>query len=292
MSPQLVWLITGTSSGFGEALTKVALARGDRVIATARSVEKIKHLEGPTCKTLQLDVTHDFDRIQAVAKEAVASWGRVDVLVNNAGVGAPGLTEEAGAAGYQKAFATNLFGAINVTNAFIPYMRDAKSGTIVLVGSRHAWRSQVPLMGSYASSKAALHAWGEALSAEVKIFGIRVLIVQPGAHRTDMVSNAEANPISSKSLPFYDGMKKAVTAIYKGMDGKQPNDASKAMTAVVDVVRGEGLAEGKTMPLWLVLGQDAEDDLRENFRVRLQNLDEWKDVTRSVLIVSGEAVHL
>lgn len=89
-------VMLGASAGFGEALTKIILSRGDCVIATARSVEKIKHLESPTCKTFQLDVTASFDAIQAVAKEAIDVWGRVDVLVNNAGIGTAGIAEEIG----------------------------------------------------------------------------------------------------------------------------------------------------------------------------------------------------
>lgn len=122
-------------------------------------MDPIKHLESEKCKTLQLDVTDGFDAIQAKVQEAMNVWGKVDVVVNNAGIGSPGITEEAGsvvsiwrmwirfdgryrAAGYLKAFNINLFGAMNVTVAFLPFLRAQKSGTIVLMGSRHAWKSQ------------------------------------------------------------------------------------------------------------------------------------------------------
>ncbi|KIP06314.1 hypothetical protein PHLGIDRAFT_119106 [Phlebiopsis gigantea 11061_1 CR5-6] len=290
MGSRLVWFITGTSAGFGEALTKIVLARGDRVIATARSLEKIQHLASTDCRTLQLDVTDEFPAIQAVAKAAVDVWGRVDVLVNNAGLGTAGISEELGAAGYQKAFAVNVFSAINVTNALLPYMRAAKSGLVVLMGSRHAWKTQFPGISAYGSTKAALHAWGEGLSSELKPFGVRVLIVQPGAHRTTILTTSHANPLGGQQLPDYEAMRQAGAKRYIDQNGKQPNDPVKAMTAVVDVIRGEGQAAGKPTPLWLVLGQDAENDLREHVKVRLESLEEWKDITRSVAVDDDDVV--
>lgn len=288
----LVWFITGTSQGFGKYLTEIALSRGDRVIATARSLDSIKYLESPNCKALQLDVTDGFDAIQAKVQEGINAWGHVDVVVNNAGIGSPGITEEAGATGFAKAFNINFFGAMNVTVAFLPHLRARRSGTIVLIGSRHAWKSQHPFIGSYSASKAALHAWGESLSAEIKPFGIRVLIAQPGATRTNIITTAQANPLGGHAIEAYDALRTAGAQRYKNQAGKQPNDPVKAMTAIVDVVRGEGPAAGKPMPLWLVLGKDAEEDLREHVRQRLENLEEWKDVTRSVGVDSDDTVFI
>lgn len=133
-------------------------------------------------------------------------------------------------------------------------------------------------------------AWAESLSSEVKLFGIRVLIAQPGAHRTNIIKTSQANPLGGHPIPDYEPLRQAAYVRYKNQDGKQPNDPLKAMTAIVDVVRGEGAAEGKHMPLWLVLGKDSEEDLRENMEVRLQNLEEWKDVTRSVGVETDDSV--
>ncbi|KAI0693918.1 short-chain oxidoreductase [Cytidiella melzeri] len=289
MSQPLVWLITGASAGFGTHLTKIILARGDRVIATARSQDKIIHLESAICKTLQIDVTDSEQAIHEKAKEAIGFWGRVDVVVNNAGVGAPGIAEEAGATGFMKQFQTNFFGAINVTNAFLPYMRAARSGTVVFIGSRHAWMTRNPTLAPYNSSKAALHAYAETLQHEIRQFGVRVLIAQPGAHRTNVITSSLANNLTREKIPDYEQLRQAIAARYAKQNGLQPGDPEKAMTAVVDVVRGEGVALGRPMPLWLVLGTDAEQDLRDYCADRLKNLDEWQDVTRSCA-VSGDFV--
>ncbi|EKM56916.1 uncharacterized protein PHACADRAFT_208084 [Phanerochaete carnosa HHB-10118-sp] len=286
----LVWFITGTSTGLGKALAEVVLSRGDRVIATARSLDTIKHLESPSCKTLQLDITDSFDAIQAKVKEGFDVWDRVDVLVNNAGLGSLGITEEMGATGYMKAFNINLFAAMNITIAILPFLREQKSGTIVLMGSRHAWKCQFPYIGAYASSKAAIHAWGECLSTEVKPFGIHVLIAQPGAHRTGIIATAQAHWLGGDTIEDYDSMREAAAKRFRNQHGKQPNDSMKSMSVLADVVRGEGPAKGKQMPLWLVLGKDAEEDLRANVQQRLENLDEWKDVTRNVVVDSDDAV--
>ncbi|KAI0769489.1 hypothetical protein BC629DRAFT_1442182 [Irpex lacteus] len=338
----LVWFITGASAGFGNILTRTILARGDRVIASARSLDKLKaklqdsapapfdgvdtntdNLRVDThtdnLRTLQLDVTDSEDAIKAKAKEAVDVWGRVDVLVNNAGVGAPGIAEEVGAAGFLQQFRTNFFGAINVTNAFLPYMRAAKSGTIVFMGSRHAWMTRNPgidtwfvnlyihlivqeidmgTLGPYNSSKAALHAYAETLHNEIKQFNITILIAQPGAHRTDVITTSLSNilPPIHGSIADYTPLREAISARYGKQNGKQPGDPVKAMRAVVDVVRGEGVAEERVRkregerPLWLVLGTDAEADLREFCRNRMENLEEWVDVTRGCAADDGEAV--
>lgn len=148
------------------------------------------------------------------------------------------------------------------------------------------------VIGSYSSSKAALHAWGEGLSAEVRPFGIKVLIVQPGATRTNIIATAQKNPLGGHTIDAYDGMRQIGAQRYKNQDGKQPNDPVKAMTAVVDVIRGEGPAAGKDLPLWLVLGKDAEEDLRESIRQRLENLEEFKDITRSIAVESDDAVFI
>ena len=133
-------------------------------------------------------------------------------------------------------------------------------------------------------------AWGESLSSEIKPFGLRVLIVQPGAHRTNIIQTSQANPLGGHTIADYDQLRQAAYVRYKNQDGKQPNDPVKAMSAIVDVVRGEGLAAGKQMPLWLVLGKDSEEDLREHVQMRLKNLEEWKDVTRSVGVEGDDVV--
>jgi len=278
-SPQ-VWFITGTSSGFGHRLVPSALARGDRVIATARSLEKVKGFEeSDNLRLLQLDVTDSEASIKATVAEAVAIWGRIDVLVNNAGYGVCGLFEEAGVQFLKEQYNVNVFGVLTVTTAVLPYMRARRSGTIVIVGSRSAWR-EAPGIMPYCSSKAAVHSIGEALAAEVAQFSIRVLIVAPASFRTEgMLSYPyfTGNPI-----PDYDAMRNAGQKQVNSMIGKATNDPKKAVEAICDVVRGEGVAKGKEWPLYLMLGKGCEEDVRSKCTKVLSVLDEWKDVTRAM----------
>ncbi|KAF7377598.1 UBR-type domain-containing protein [Mycena sanguinolenta] len=232
----LVWLITGTSSGFGSCLVASVLARGDRVIATARSVGSISHLEeNPNVRVRQLDVTAGAAAIAAIVDEAVGVWGRLDVVVNNAGMGYPGLLEEGGSGLLRTQFEVNFFGIMDVCAACLPHMRARKSGTIVIVGSRSAWKPEIPGLGVYATSKAAVHALSEALTVEVAPHGVRVLLVEPGAFRTKIA----ATPFFQQNdIADYDEMRRVGVARFGSLTGTEPGDPAKAMEVVVDVVRG------------------------------------------------------
>ncbi|KAF8146998.1 hypothetical protein K438DRAFT_1922140 [Mycena galopus ATCC 62051] len=273
MSSGKVWLITGASSGFGLSLVSSVLARGDRVIATSRSLEVLQHLEGTSenLRLLQLDVTAGPELLQCRIKEAVALWGTIDVLVNNAGSCHLGILEEGGSALLRKQYEVNVFGLLDVTNACLPYLRAQNKATIVIMGSRRA----------YGSSKAAVHAVAETLSVEVAPFNIRVLIVEPSAFRTRMVRTAD-NYILDNPLQAYDGMREKNLQFYADRDGKQVGDPDKAMDAVVDVVRGEGAARDKPWPGYLLLGKEADRDVRAKCKVMTDHLDEWREVVNGV----------
>ncbi|KIK98636.1 hypothetical protein PAXRUDRAFT_31063 [Paxillus rubicundulus Ve08.2h10] len=243
-----VWLITGTSSGFGRRLVTAVLARGDRAIATTRSVEKIEDIpNSPNLGLLQLDITSSPGTIKAIVDEAAKRWGTIDVLVNNAGAGPPGILEEGGIQKMIARYEVGVYGPLNVTNAVLPHMRKQRSGTVVIVGSRCAWRPEVRVR-FYGSSKAAVQTMGETLAIELAPLNIRVLIVEPGSFRTEGIY---ANPFD-------------------------------AMNAMVDVVRGEGAAAGREWPLYLVLGKDADIDIRNKCAKMIRHLDEWSDVVRGV----------
>ncbi|THG98097.1 hypothetical protein EW026_g4026 [Hermanssonia centrifuga] len=192
--PQRVWFITGTSSGFGKHLVASALARGDKVIATARSIEKIK---------MSQIALKPFKKVM---DQALSVWGRIDVVVNNAGLGMKSVLEEGGSLAAMQQFQTNVFGVLNVTNAILPHMRQRRSGTVVIVGSRTGWHAACPPVGFYAASKAAVHAIGETYSAELAQFSIRVTVVIPGSFRT----GALGQPITiHKHIPAYDKLREA-----------------------------------------------------------------------------------
>jgi NAD(P)-dependent dehydrogenase (short-subunit alcohol dehydrogenase family) len=282
MSDPKVWLITGTSSGFGRRLVSIVLERGDRVVATARSLQKIQDFpQSPNLHLLELDVTSGTTVIKERVDEAAKVWGRIDVLVNNAGIGLLGILEECGVDKMIRQFRPNVFGVLDVTNAALPYMRERKSGTIVIIGSRSAWRSEVTGLGAYASSKAAVQVMGETLAVELAPFNIRVLIVEPGAFRTENIYSNKFDTWTNP-IPDYDETRAETLAKYEAIPGNQPGDPMKAMKFVVDVVRGEGAAAGREWPLYLVLGEDAERDVRNKCMMMLKHLDEWQDVIRDV----------
>ncbi|OAX35350.1 NAD(P)-binding protein [Rhizopogon vinicolor AM-OR11-026] len=275
-----VWLITGTSTGFGRRLVSLVLERGDRVIATARSVQRIQDIpQSPNLHLLELDVDSGTDVIKQRVNEAAKVWGRIDVLVNNAGIGWPGLLEECGTELMMKQFRTNFFGVLDVTNAALPYMRERRSGTIVIIGSRSAWRPELKVI--HRPSTKNTTAMGETLAVEVAPFNIRVLIVEPGAFRTENIYinkfDTWTNPI-----PDYDDIRASANAMWGSIHGKQPGDPVKAMKIIVDVVKGEGVAVGREWPLYLILGEDAERDVRNKCAKILGHLDEWQDVIRDV----------
>ncbi|OCH94477.1 NAD(P)-binding protein [Obba rivulosa] len=277
-----VWFITGTSSGFGKRLVAEVLSRGDYVIATARCLEKMHDVFSlPTSEArrlylLQLDITDGMDTIQDRVDEAMSVWGRIDVVVNNAGYGVKAILEEGGAIAALTQFQANVFGAVNVTNAVLPHFRERGSGTVVFIGSRSAWRGEASPVGFYSASKAAIHTIGEAYATELRPFGIRVLIVAPGAFRTEGV---HAYPITIHNhIPDYDDMRTAGMARFTSIAGREKGDPAKAMTLVVDVVRGEGRARGREWPLWLVLGRDAYADVQAKCNKLLSTMDAWEDV--------------
>ncbi|KAI5118164.1 hypothetical protein M0805_005786 [Coniferiporia weirii] len=329
--PGRVWVITGTSSGLGRLLVEDILARGDRVIATARKPDSIRDLltkfddaSNPRIHLLQLDVTAPFSALQEAAAVAVGKWGRVDVLVNNAGAGMLGISEEVGVEGYKTQFATNFFGALNVTNAFLPYMRKRRSGTIVFVGSRSSWRSDVPMLGTYAASKAALSAASDALSVELAPLNIRVLNVLPGGMRTPNWDNMILLPTSphaiqpsssitvadtngnaaqhdaEQHIADYAALRARQLAWMYAQTGTQPGDPEKCARAIVGVVCSAGADDGGDSNAatkdgspkaggrgWpdlnmLVLGSDAEANIRDKCARVVKNLDEWKDVVKGV----------
>jgi NADP-dependent 3-hydroxy acid dehydrogenase YdfG len=188
-----VWFITGCSTGFGRVIAEKALAQGDKVIATARKIDQIKDLEQKypqNAKALKLDVTQKTD-IENAVQEGLKAFGRIDVLVNNAGYGLTGALEEVSEKEIRDQFETNVFGVLNVTRAVLPTLRQQRSGHIVNISSL-AGRIGMPLLGIYNGSKFALEGLSESLANELKSFGIKVTIVEPGGFATDFATRSIA----------------------------------------------------------------------------------------------------
>ena len=264
------WFITGASSGFGMAFAEFALARGDHVVATARSVSKLEALVARAPErvlAVKLDVTKPAD-IQPAVDAAVRRFGRIDYLFNNAGYGIVGALEETSDAELRALLDTNFFGAVAVTRAVLPVMRAQRSGAIVNISSMGGQMS-FEGVGAYSASKFALEGLSEALALEVKPFGIKVLIVEPGAFRTEF--GAEA----LRKMPVMAAYQESLTGIrgvLHDMHGTQPGDPAKAARAVAQAL------ESDATPMRLQLGADAIAAVRTHAEQLLKDLAAWERV--------------
>jgi NAD(P)-dependent dehydrogenase (short-subunit alcohol dehydrogenase family) len=267
------WLITGSSSGFGRALAEAALGSGDRVVATARKPEALDDLVASApdrALAVELDVADREQADRAVAA-AIDRFGAVDVLVNNAGLASVGAVEELDDHQLRALMDTMLFGPIGLVQAVLPFMRERRTGTIVQMSSMGGQVSMAGF-GAYCGAKWALEAFSEALAGEIAPFGLRVLIVEPGAFATSFGSGrTQRSPDSGVYETTVGPQRRAVD----GMDGSQPGDPAKAAAAIREVVAAE------TAPLRLALGADAVDAIAAALDARRAELESWAQLSRS-----------
>lgn len=264
-----VWLITGTSTGLGRAMAEAVLARGERVVATARDVEKVKDLADRGAFTVPLDVTDPASVASAVAA-AIAEFGRIDVLVNNAGHGLVGALEELSDEQIRAVLDTNVLGVLTVTRAVLPHMRSQRRGHIVQMSSVGGVVGN-PGHAIYATSKFALEGMSEALAGEVAPLGIRVTIVEPGPFRTDFAGRSMdfADPIAD----YRDTPAGRMRERFSDQNGAQPNDPAKAATAILRAVDDENT------PLRLPLGPEAVNRIRDKLQNQLTDLANWEPIS-------------
>ncbi|WP_326757577.1 oxidoreductase [Streptomyces phaeochromogenes] len=268
-----VWLVTGASSGFGRAIADAAVAAGDTVIGTARRTEALDELVAAypdRVEAISLDVT-DGERIDVVAADVLARYGRVDVLVNSAGRTQVGAFEETTDRELRDLFELHVFGPARLTRALLPQMRERGSGSVVNISS---FGGQLSFAGfsAYSATKAALEQLSEGLADEVAPFGIKVLIVEPGAFRTNLFGKGAA--YFSEENPAYREKVGATRQMVQGSGGSQPGDPAKAAAAIRLALDAE-----KT-PLRLALGADAVDFLTAHLDSVRAELTEWEKVSR------------
>jgi NAD(P)-dependent dehydrogenase (short-subunit alcohol dehydrogenase family) len=267
-----VWFITGCSTGFGRELARYTLDRGYRVVVTARKpadVEDIAAGHGDRALALALDVTKPHE-IAASVKAAEAKFERIDVLVNNAGVGYFAAVEESDDAEVRRMFEINFWGLANMSRAVLPGMRARHSGHIVNISSMGGVRG-APSVGYYNATKFGLEGLSEALAQEVAPLGIKVLIVEPSGFRTDWAgrsANETKNPISD-----YDSTAGARLRMIRGYSGKQPGDPVRAAAAIVKAV------EAPDAPLRLMLGKAALAAGRGKIESMSRDFESWAAVT-------------
>lgn len=263
-----VWFITGASSGFGRALADAVLDHGHRLVATARdpdALQDISRRAPERARAIGLDVT-DRRRAQEAVQETVDVFGRVDVVVNNAGLGLLGAIEELSEAQLRGQFETNVFGVLNVTRAALPQLRRQRSGHFVQMSSVGGVRAN-PGHGIYAATKFALEGMSEGLAKEVAHLGIRVTIVEPGPFRTDFAgrSMSTAQPIND-----YAEVMNPMRERFREMDGSQAGDPARAAEAIIAAV------EHDDPPLHLALGEQALSVIRAQLEARLRELEVWE----------------
>jgi len=259
------WFITGCSTGFGRCLVEAALARGQRVVATARDVRSIADLEGPHCTTLALDVT-DHDSIAAAIHDAHKALGRLDVMVNNAGYGLIGAVEECSDDQIRRSMETNYFGPLHLIRTVLPILRQQRSGHIVNISAAAAL-SNYAGFGIYGAAKAALELMSESLSAEVKSLGIKVTLVQPGPFRTDFISRGLEQ--GERKLDDYANSVAKFAGFLTSINGKQPGDPAKAADLIVEsVLNGDN-------SLRLPLGKYMIKKMRDKAASLTREADKW-----------------
>ncbi|MEW2178409.1 oxidoreductase [Streptomyces sp. NPDC005406] len=273
-APGRVWLITGASSGFGRAIATAALAAGDSVVATARRPEALEDLVAAhpdRAVAVQLDVT-DTARIADVVAEAVLWYGRIDVVVNNAGMGLVGAVEETSDRELRDLMDLHFFGPAALVRAVLPHMRRNGSGAVVQMSSMGG-RFSFPGVGAYSATKFALEGLSEALAVEVAPHGIKVLVVEPGSFRTGFAGGGALR--QSPALPAYEETVGPVRSNLPDSDGKQEGDPHKAAAAILTALAAQDT------PLRLPLGNDATDAVLASLDASRAEVLAWEEVSRS-----------
>lgn len=263
-----IWFITGTSRGFGRVWAEAALKRGDKVAATARKLSSIADLKekyGDNVLTLELDVTNAAQAHAAVTT-AHAHFGKLDIVLNNAGYSLVGTIEEASADDVRAMYETNIFGALAVIQAALPLLRKQGSGHIIGTSS-NLGHVTFPVIGYYASSKWAFEAIHESLAMEVKSFGINVTIIEPGAYATEFGSKDSLK--FAAGLDVYTDFKNQFFGQLQQLERGDPNATPEALFKVVDA---------EQPPLRFFLGSNNLADVRAAYNERLATWEAWQDV--------------
>ncbi|HVU96529.1 MAG TPA: oxidoreductase [Puia sp.] len=271
-----VWFVTGASKGFGFEIAKAALAGGDSVVATVRkNAEDLAARLGGGDRILvvMLDVTNEKE-VKTGVQAAIDRFGRIDVLVNNAGYGLLAATEEASDEEVRRQYDTNVFGLLNVTRAVLPQMRKQASGHIINISSLFGYLNSVPGFGLYGSTKYAVEGITEGMAIELKPLGIRVTAAAPGLFSTEFAS-ADSYRRSAVTLDAYKDTVGAVRANMGHINGAQPGDPSKLGAVIIR------LANSDNPPLHLPIGRDSLANFRDKTARMSKEVEEWESVSTS-----------
>ena len=275
------WMITGAARGIGLRIVEAALAAGDRVVATSRDVASLRERFAGNAALLPvaLDVTDEKQAAAAMAT-ALAHFGHVDVLVNNAGFGLLGAVEEASADEVRRLYETNVFGLLNVTRAALPAMRERRSGHVINISSVGGFRAG-PGFGVYCSTKFAVEALSEAMHAELAPLGVHVTVVEPGYFRTEFLDQSSLG-VSPRILADYAATAGAVRERARQINLKQPGDPRRLAQALL------ALVASPTPPLRLPLGTDTLAAMAEKNAFVAAETAAWRELSASTDFPAGE----
>jgi NAD(P)-dependent dehydrogenase (short-subunit alcohol dehydrogenase family) len=269
--PEKIWFITGASRGFGRIWAEAALERGDKVAASARGVDDVADLKtryGNSVLPLALDVTN-ADQVRQAVQQAHDHFGRLDIVLNNAGYALVGTIEEAAEADVRALFETNYFGALRIIQAALPLLRKQGHGHLLTVSSS-VGIVPMPLIGYYCSSKAAIEALHESLAPEVAPFGIKVTLIEPGAYATTFTSGE-----SLKMAPGLDAYAELREKVRAGLSNAQRGDPKATAAAILAVV------DAQEPPLRFILGNETLPIARSAYASRLATWETWAAVSNA-----------
>jgi NAD(P)-dependent dehydrogenase (short-subunit alcohol dehydrogenase family) len=275
MIDKKVWLVTGAGRGLGLDIAKAALAAGHAVVATGRNPAKVTAAIGPhdDLFAVKLDITH-LEDAEAAAAAAVAKFGRIDVLINNAGNFYAGFFEELSPEQVRNQIETLLFGPMNVSRAVLPVMRKQRDGLLVTISST-AGLTGLLFCSAYAAAKFGVEGWMESLAPEVAPFGIKTMLVEPGFFRTELLST-ESTIYAKPAIEDYAAQTKTIVAAWSGMDGKQGGDPAKLAAALVK------LAALKEPPVRFAAGADAVQTFETKANALLAQANTYRELSSSL----------
>ena len=277
MSTKQVWLITGAGRGLGVDITKAALAAGHTVVATGRDADAVAHAIGehPDLLPLRLDITRPEDAVAAV-QVTEKTFGRIDVLVNNAGNFYAGFFEELSDDQLRSQIDVLLFGPMNVTRAVLPIMRNQRSGLVISISSVAGVVGQA-FCSAYAAGKFGVEGWMESLAHEVAPFGIKTMIVEPGFFKTELLS-AGSTTYAQPAIEDYAQTTRETIATWQGMNGKQGGDPAKLAAALI------ALAASNNVPGRFAAGADAVGAIEGKAQLLLEQAKAHRDLSSGMEI--------
>lgn len=272
-----VWLITGAGRGLGVDIAKAALAAGHAVVATGRHPQKVLEAIGPhnDLVTVKLDVTRPEDALAAI-EVTVERFGRLDVLVNNAGNFYAGFFEELSSEQVRHQIETLLFGPMNVTRAALPQMRKQRSGLVMSISST-AGQTGLVFCSAYSAAKFGLEGWMESLNLEVAQFGIKTMLVEPGFFRTELLTD-DSTIYAEPQIDDYAETTRQTVTQWKSMDGQQSGDPAKLATALIQ------LAALPQPPLRFAAGADAVETVKAKANTLLEQADAYRELSSSLAL--------